>query len=481
MNLVEKVHHPKLFGALPAFQNLKTWAMWMVFIKATFGLPLDNIELEAFKKFTGRTKYAPPEGGFPEVVCITGVQSGKSTIAGVLLGDGALTGEPGTVAVGVAQDIRGSMRVLLRYAREPFEKLPLFQAEVARDTADLMELKRGTALGAYPCRPPALRGVRASIVVLDEPAFYITTDGRPTDTEMWRVARGRVAMTGGKIVAISSPYAQSGLLWDLHRKHFGNDDSPTLIWQASASAMNPLLSADYLQRMEQDDPEAYRSEVLGEFRAGITTFFDSDALAACVDSGVRERLPQPGVQYEAAADSASGSGKDSFAVNIVHRDGDRFVMDLAWAWRPPFNPGGVIAEISTVLKTYRLRGLRGDKYAPGFVLEHFRSQGITYQFADKDQSSLYLELQPIVNAGQVRVLDHPDLLRELRGLERRRGPSGRDHVDHRSGSHDDLAASCAGAVVAANAPVMEPCRMIKIVEGGDPNVERDPMHAWAWF
>jgi hypothetical protein len=35
--------------------------------------------------------------------------------------------------------------------------------------------------------------------------------------------------------------------------------------------MNPTLPADYLERTEQDDPEAYRSEVLGEFRAGIAT------------------------------------------------------------------------------------------------------------------------------------------------------------------------------------------------------------------
>ncbi|MBX3305740.1 MAG: hypothetical protein KF751_06750, partial [Nitrospira sp.] len=52
----------------------------------------------------------PPPGGFPEGVAIAGVQCGKSSIAGALIGSAALTGEPGTVAVGVAQDQRGSMR-----------------------------------------------------------------------------------------------------------------------------------------------------------------------------------------------------------------------------------------------------------------------------------------------------------------------------------------------------------------------------------
>jgi hypothetical protein len=41
-----------------------------------------------------------------------------------------------------------------------------------------------------------------------------------------------------------------------------------------------------------------------------------------------------------------------------------------------------------------------------------------------------------------------NLLKELRGLERRRGPSGKDSLDHRSNQHDDLANSAAGALVA---------------------------------
>src|SRR5690606_15883470 len=136
---------------------------------------------------------------------------------------------------------------------------------------------------------------------------------------------------------------------------FGRDDSPTLVWQASAPAMNPKLGADYLARMEADDPDAYRSEVLGEFRAGVTTLLDPDALAAVVESGVRERLPIAGVRYFGYADAASGSGKDAFALAISHRDGERAVLDVSRAWRPPFNPSGVIAEAAELLRSYRLR------------------------------------------------------------------------------------------------------------------------------
>ncbi len=111
------------------------------------------------------------------------------------------------------------MRVLLRYAREPFETIDVFKTEVVRSTLDTLELANGVSLSAYPCRPEAARGLRACVLLIDELAFFQSTDGRPTDTEMLRVARGRVATTGGKIIVLSSPGGQSGALWELHRKH----------------------------------------------------------------------------------------------------------------------------------------------------------------------------------------------------------------------------------------------------------------------
>jgi hypothetical protein len=120
------------------------------------------------------------------------------------------------------------------------------------------------------------------VTVCDELAFFKSREGFPTDVEMLRALRATLATTGGKLIVLSSPYGQAGALWGLNRKHFGRDDSPVLVWQASAPEMNPTLPPDYLQRTEEDDPDAYRREVVGEFRAGVATFFDPDQLAACV-------------------------------------------------------------------------------------------------------------------------------------------------------------------------------------------------------
>src|SRR6185503_17500270 len=138
-----------------------------------------------FRRHTGRSE--PRPGGYPGAVAITGRQSGKSAIAATVAAFEAATGtESGTFALLVAQDQRGAQRTLFRYAVEPFQSVPVFAREVSKATADVLELASGVSLACYPCRPAATRGVRACVAVVDELAFFITSDGRPTDREMIR-------------------------------------------------------------------------------------------------------------------------------------------------------------------------------------------------------------------------------------------------------------------------------------------------------
>jgi hypothetical protein len=40
LTIIEALADPKLFGALPPFKNLKTWASWLAILRAFYGLPL---------------------------------------------------------------------------------------------------------------------------------------------------------------------------------------------------------------------------------------------------------------------------------------------------------------------------------------------------------------------------------------------------------------------------------------------------------
>jgi len=442
----------------------KSWGKWKVVLSAIYGLPLTRRHKKIFRRWTGRSQYWPPPGGWPEVVIITGVRSGKSSIAAAIADYESLY--PQNLPRGgaaytllVAQDLRGAQRTLYGYARGPFDLSPDLRRRVVRDTTDLLALDNRVSLAVYPCRPAAVRGVTAVASICDELAFFITSDGNPTDVEMLRVLRTRVATTGGKVVILSSPYAQSGALYDLHRQHHGRDDSTTLVIQASADELNPTLPPDYLARMERDDPEAYRSEVLGEFRAGVSALFDPRNLDECVDRVCRERRPDPEgrYQYVGFLDAATGSGRDSLAVSVAHeeaRGGVRVaVLDCAREWEPPFEPNAALGEAAALLKSYGVRRVTGDRFAGGseggFVHSALEAAGVRYDVSERDRSAIYLEALPLVNAGHAVLLNLDKLLAQLRALERRTGRQGKDSVDHRRNFHDDLANSACGALVLA--------------------------------
>lgn len=321
-------------------------------------------------------------------------------------------------------------------------------------TSDSIELKTGVVILALPCRPDAARGKTVCAWGSDEFGFYPESEGRDYGEETLRVAAGRVTTTSGQEYYASSPNFQGGALWRLHEKYYGVADPRTVIWSAPSVVMNPTISREFLAQMEGDDPVTYRREFLGEYpSAKASAFCDSAIVAASVDSGVRERPPSPQFwsDYAGFADPSSGSGADSFTVAVSHRDGDKAVLDCVREWSPPFSPDQAIREASALLKTYGLSVAIGDRYAANFVVEGFAKSGIAYRHSERDRSAVYMEMLHALNAGRLALLDHSEMLRQLRSLERRRG-AGHDKIDHPRGGHDDLINSAAGALTIASGP-----------------------------
>jgi hypothetical protein len=191
-------------------------------MKGVLGLSLDPDEIAIFRHHTGRSRYAPPAGGYQTAVAVVGRQSGKTQIAAALAAWEAVTaprapGSTGQYGLMIAQDFRGALRALFTYASGVFDSVPLLRGTVVGRTADTLTLRSGIVLAAYPCRPPAIRGLRARIAVLDELGFYRNAEGNPQDVEMLRAVRPTLATTGGRLVILSSPAGQSGALWDFYR------------------------------------------------------------------------------------------------------------------------------------------------------------------------------------------------------------------------------------------------------------------------
>ena len=159
--------------------------------------------------------------------------------------------------------------------------------------------------------------------------------------------------------------------------------------------------------------------------------------------------PAPKSNKYYAFTDASGGSSDAFTVGIAHADGELSILDCIREIKPPFSPQAVVAEFATLLASYGCFEVTGDRFSGQFVQELFRNAGVAYNELKRSKSEIYLDLLPMLNSGRVALLDHPKLVAQLVGLERRAGQN-KDVIDHAPhGGHDDLINAAAGALTLA--------------------------------
>src|SRR5207244_3655682 len=130
------------------------------------------------------------------------------------------------------------------------------------------------------------RGFTCVAFIADETAFWETGESANPDVEIWRSVLPSLGTTHGPAIVISTPYARSGLAFELFDKHFGRDGSDTLAWMGDTLTMNPAFDEAVIDRAYQDDPESAASEYgrAGQiqFRQDLQSLMLRDALYRCV-------------------------------------------------------------------------------------------------------------------------------------------------------------------------------------------------------
>lgn len=438
----------QVFGAFFAGAE---WDAWRAFVRALFGLPMADAELEVYRACTGRQ--TAPVVPLREAWLVVGRRGGKSRIAAFLAVFCACfrryklaPGERGTVIV-IAAD-RAQAKVVLRYIAGLLEAVPMLAAMVTASKAESIDLSNGISIEVHTASYRTVRGRTVVAAILDEIAFWRTEeDSANPDSEIVTAIRPAMAtVPGALLIALSSPYARRGELWKAYERHFGKDGSPVLVWQAATPVMNPSVPADLIAEAYAEDEASAAAEYGAEFRRDIELFLPKEVIAACVVPGRRSLPGVAGANYVAFVDPAGGTGQDSFTLAIGHRESARVVVDALREARPPFSPEGVVADCCGLLAQYGVRQVTGDRYAGAWPREAFQKHGVFYTVAESVTSDLYRDLLPVLTSGRVELLDEPRLLRQLERLERRTARSGKDSIGHPPRQHDDLANVVAGLV-----------------------------------
>jgi hypothetical protein len=448
MNIVEAIKDDRFFR--PVFKDLNTWGNWLVLLKAFFAIEMTKEELEVYFKYTGRSDV--PQKEFKELWCICGRRGGKSHMASVIAVYLALfydfqkylsPGERAVIQV-IAAD-RAQAKLILDYVRGIFETNPVFGQYVDQDYREAIHLNNSVSIEVMSCSFRSIRGRSVAAAIFDECAFWFTEGYKP-DSEILAAVRPGLAtfQDASKLIAISSPYSRSGILYTHWERYWSKPDKNVLVWRAPTRVMNEMISQELIDAEMQKDRSSAESEWMASWRSDIEGFLDPDLVkAAAVLPGPLS--PQQYQVYQAFVDP-SGGRNDSFTLAIGHYDFEKtkYTADCVKGFPAPFNPSEVVKEMAQILRRYRITRVTGDRYSAAWVEESFKKESILYSQSELSKSKLYLELEPLINTQQILIPKDKNLINELLNLERKTGRSGRDSVDHPPKGSDDLANAVAG-------------------------------------
>jgi hypothetical protein len=346
----------------------------------------------------------------------------------------------------VAAD-RRQARTIMRYLAGFLDAVPMLKAMVTSRTKETIELNNRVTIEVHTCNFRSVRGYTIVAALLDEVAFWRSEDSANPDTEILNGLRpGMATIPGAMLIAISSPYARNGVLWEAYRKHYGKDGDPVLVWQAPTVAMNPQVDPQVIADAYEEDEASAGAEYGADFRRDVESYVSREVIEACTIPDRYDLPPAAGISYRAFSDPSGGS-RDSFTLAIAHDVGPLTIIDALRETKPPFSPADVVKTYAELLKTYRVASVTGDRYAGEWPRERFRENGISYTVCEKVKSDLYRDLLPLLTSTCVELPDNPGLSRQLQGLERRTARGGKDSIDHAPRAHDDVANAVAGVAV----------------------------------
>src|SRR5262245_12389543 len=199
----------------------ESWTAWRVLLLAMMGERLTPDEVDIFRRHTGRP--ASPIERVRQFWGLIGRRGGKSRAMAVLavylgtLVDYPMLalGERGTILV-TAADQRQAAGIL-GYAAGALEASPILRQRVVRQTTDTIELKGGIFIEVRAASFRRLRGMTCLAAIADEIAFWLADEQSANpDVEIVNAIKPALLTTGGPLIAISSPYARKGVLWDAY-------------------------------------------------------------------------------------------------------------------------------------------------------------------------------------------------------------------------------------------------------------------------
>lgn len=386
---------------------------------------------------------------------LSSLAPGQHAVALVVAPNDGLRQEVVNYALGAIRSHEGLRATLRGAAKED----TVSGFSIMRPDGHLVDFRAGVAThGGY-----GGRGKSLTDFAMDESAFFRDASAKVNDKDIFRAASPRV-LPGGQSIIASTPWAEAGLLYDLHQQNHGA--SPRLGLAAHAPTL--LLNdrewvRTIVEREYARDPENAGREFGARFMVGGTTvFFPSDLVeqALCttyegrdekgeaieLQTHAGERLPSPGDVVTSGADF--GFRSDSAALVISHLSGETRILAELVEDRPspgnPLKPSITVKKFAERMLAHGSTYLMADGHYRESIDEHLSASDVAYCAAPHTPADAYVRTRMLLREGKIRIPNFPRLIQQIKETQGRPVPGGGMSITHprwASGGHGDLVAA----------------------------------------
>jgi hypothetical protein len=356
-----------------------------------------------------------------ELAILSGIRVGKSLLAAALAFHWSQTCDvtrlgPGEVPrVSIVSLTKDLADVVFAHVVGRLQSSPLLAGLVLGEPqADCITVRHPTG---RPIEIKVVAGSRAgaSLVarwsagtIFDEfPRMVGESDG----VVNWDDSRNSVILRllpGAQLMHIGSPWAPFGPAYELVADHWGKPTSQMVVIKAPAFDMNPVYWTPEQVAEAALQPDAYRTEVLGEFATPEQMLFSAELVTKAIKP---EAGPEPGHVYTAAMDPATRG--NAWAFGVFTRTGRQMRMvkylERAGTRDEPLSPREVFRDlIGPECRRYGVTSIQTDNYYIDALQDIAREFGLSLvanHTTDAERTEKFMAIKTRLEVGEVELVE----------------------------------------------------------------------------
>lgn len=300
-------------------------------------------------------------------------------------------------------------------------------------------------------------------VLLDEAAFFLDESYKVNDVEIFNAVQPRMYLPVGQLMVFSTPWAESGLLYDLYKANHPaakGRPSSALAALASTPAMrsNPGILRQ-VAKAEEIDKQRGTQNAQREFYCkflslSAVAFFAADDLNAAIAApGELPSAPPPGAQVGAGGDV--GLVKNASAIAIALRVDNSLLAPVLRELHPdqgqPLKPSEVWTLFASTMQAWGAPHIALDQAERESAREDLDKAGLVVTSAASTMECM-LELRQALRERRLKMVDDALVREQLRSIRIRPRPGGGESLvlpTTPDGRHCDKAVALATAVYEA--------------------------------